>query len=231
MLLMKEQDFFGLCELPKKPFHPWESVGGLHEPRRNQGYIISSPVSFTVAVTQTTCYATPDAPCLSVLAQLMNDTFLHRQLREQGGAYGGGAASNAMAAIFSFYSYKDPNLFSSLEAYESFVRFIERGAFDETALEEAKLGVLQDLDAPISPGSRAEVAYAWRRSGKTGQMRQHFRDLLIRTRREDIQALIPRYFPKGWSQDSFVAFAGKDLLDRERPLFEANGTALEIVPT
>ncbi len=228
MLTMKEQGFFGLCDLPKKASHPWESIGSIPERRRNQGYIISSSVSFTVASTTTACYASPDAPRLALLAQLMNDTFLHRQLREQGGAYGGGAASNAMAATFSFYSYKDPNLFSTLQAYEAAVQFIQSGAFDETELEEAKLGVLQDLDSPIAPGSRAEVAYAWRQTGKTEPMRQHFRDLLIRTNKEDILTLIPRYFPTGWSTNAFVAFAGKELLEKEQPLFEGMGSALEI---
>jgi hypothetical protein len=230
MLKMKEQAFFGLCDLPQKPFHPWISVGGLREPRRNQGYLISSPVSFSVAATKTACYTSSDAPSLSVLAQLMNDTFLHHRLRELGGAYGGGASSNAMAGVFSFYSYKDPHLFSSLEAYEASLHFIHSGNFDERELEEAKLGVLQDLDTPLAPGSQAEVAYAWWRVGKTEQMRQHFRDLLIQTRREDIQALIPKYFPKGWSKDSFVAFAGKELLEKDRPLFEGSGRAFEIAP-
>jgi Zn-dependent M16 (insulinase) family peptidase len=161
----------------------------------------------------------------------MNDTFLHQHLREQGGAYGGGAGSNVNSGTFSFYSYKDPNLFSSLEAYEAAVQFIQDGSFDETELEEAKLGVLQDIDTPIAPGSRAEVAYAWWKCGKTEQMRQRFRDLLINAQHEDIQALIPRYFPNGWSTGAFVAFAGKDLLDKERPRFEQAGRTFEVLCT
>ena len=231
MLRMKEQGFCGLVDLPKRAFHPWNTIGGLLRPRRDQGYVISSPVSFTVAVTKTACYTHPDAPRLSILSQLLNDTFLHRHLREQGGAYGGGAASNAMAGTFSFYSYKDPNLFSTLEAYEASLQFIQSGCFNETELEEAKLGVLQDIDSPIAPGSRAEVAYAWWRQGKTEQMRQHFRDLLMNARRDDIQALIPRYFPHGWSHNAFVAFGGKELFDRERPRFEQRGRGIEMLPT
>ncbi len=229
MATLKEQEFFGLCDLPRKAFHPWQSIGPCPEPRRNQGYAISSRVSFTAASLPTVGYTSPDAPRLSVLAQLMNDTFLHRQLREQGGAYGGGASSHAMAATFSLYSYKDPNLFATLQAYEQVCGFIKSGAFDDVALEEAKLGVLQELDSPISPGSRAEVAYAWHQAGKTETMRQHFRDLLMSTTKEDLLALIPRYFPEGWSTNALVAFAGKELLERERPLFERDGRSFEIM--
>ena len=230
MIRMKEQEFFGLADLPKSSFHPWETFDGPLIPRKNQGYVISSSVSFTTAVTKTTCYASPDAPCLSLLAQLLNDTFLHRQLREYGGAYGGGAASNPMAGTFSFYSYKDPNLYSTLEAYEASLQFIQKGNFSETELEEAKLGVLQDFDSPISPGSRAEVAYSWWRQGKTEPSRQSFRDGLMQARREDIQALIPRYFPKGWSADAFVAFAGQELFDKDLPLFERGASPIHLLP-
>lgn len=231
MVRLKEEGFFGLTDLPVHPFHPWEPLGKGLPSRRNQGYVISSTVSFTVATTHAACYTDPDAPCLSILAQLMNDTFLHRHLREQGGAYGGGAASNVSAGTFSFYSYKDPNLFSTLEAYKAALMFIQEGSFTERELEEAKLGVLQDMDSPIAPGSRAEVAYSWWRHGKTEQMRQHFRDLLMNVTRENIQALIPRYFPKGWDANAFVAFAGRELLEKERARFEQAGRSFEVLPT
>ena len=228
MVRLQEQEWFGLCAIPEQPFRPWESVRGDSATRRSEGYAISSSVSFTAASMPTAAYATADAPRLSLLAQLMNDTVLHRALREQGGAYGGGASSNSMAALFSFYSYKDPNLFSTLRTYELACAFIESGSFDERALEEAKLGVLQDMDSPIAPGSRAEVAYSWHQAGKTQAMRQHFRDRLMAATKEEITALIPQYFPAGWSRNSFVAFAGKELFDKEQPLLAAHGAPLDL---
>ena len=110
------------------------------------------------------------------------------------------------------------------------LQFIQKGNFSETELEEAKLGVLQDFDSPISPGSRAEVAYSWWRQGKTEPSRQSFRDGLMQARREDIQALIPRYFPKGWSADAFVAFAGQELFDKDLPLFERGASPIHLLP-
>ena len=41
---------------------------------------------------------------LRVLARLMTNQFLHRQIREKGGAYGAGARYGS--GIFSFYSYR-----------------------------------------------------------------------------------------------------------------------------
>jgi Zn-dependent M16 (insulinase) family peptidase len=230
MLSLREQAWYGLADLPQRPFQPWKPTGTPLFAKGNQAYIIPSSVSFTVAVTPTVCYGSADAPRLAILAQLLNDTFLHRQLREQGGAYGGGAASNPIIGTFSFYSYKDPNLYATLEAYEASVQYILDGQWTDKALEEAKLGVLQDLDSPVAPGSRACVAYAWWRQGKTEQIRQHFRDTLMKASREEIQALIPQYFPAGWSDGSFVTFVGQELLEKDLPLFQQRGEPLHVFP-
>lgn len=231
VLTLQEQQFFGLGDLPQKAFHPWQTPHIPQTPREDEAYIISSPVSFTTVATKTTCYTNTDAPRLAVLAQLMNDTFLHRQLREYGGAYGGGASSSSMGASFSFYSYNDPNLFATLEAYDMAVRHIENGDFDDIQLEEAKLGVLQNLDGPIAPGSRAEVAYSWFRQGKTEAVRQAYRNGVFNATREEIQKLIPTYFSKGWNKNAFVAFAGSDLIEKDRSRFEQSGRPLHIFHT
>jgi Zn-dependent M16 (insulinase) family peptidase len=231
ILTLQEQHLFGLADIPPKGFHPWQTPPMPLSPREDEAYIISSPVSFTTVATKTACYTHPDAPSLAVLAQLMNDTFLHRQLREYGGAYGGGASSSSMGSSFSFYSYNDPNLFATLEAYDMAVRHIEKGGFDETQLEEAKLGVLQNLDSPIAPGSRAEVAYSWFRQGKTETLRQAYRHGVFSATREEIRTLIPTYFSKGWSKNAFIAFAGSDLIEQDRSRFEQNGRPLHIFHT
>ncbi len=61
------------------------------------------------------------------------------QPREKGGAYGGGAALNS-SGVLSYYSYRDPNLEATLDAFE---RSAEWTAFTERDVEEAKLGVFQ----------------------------------------------------------------------------------------
>ena len=111
------------------------------------------------------------------------------------------------------------------------VRHIENGDFDDIQLEEAKLGVLQNLDGPIAPGSRAEVAYSWFRQGKTEAVRQAYRNGVFNATREEIQKLIPTYFSKGWNKNAFVAFAGSDLIEKDRSRFEQSGRPLHIFHT
>ena len=231
ILSLHEHQFFGLADMPQRAFHPWETPHLPLLPREDEAYVISSPVSFTTAATKAARYIDADAPRLAVLAQLMNDTFLHRQLREYGGAYGGGASSNPTGGTFSFYSYNDPNLFATLEAYHMAAQHIEKGYFDETQLEEAKLGVLQALDSPIAPGSRADVAYSWFRQGRSESVRQVYRSGVFGATREELRALIPTYFPKGWSRNAFVAFAGAELIEKDRLRFEQSGRPLHVLRT
>ena len=111
------------------------------------------------------------------------------------------------------------------------VNHIQRGEFNETQLEEAKLGVLQDLDGPIAPGSRADAAYSWFRQGKTESLRQAYRAGVFGVTRDEIRVLAPTYFPKGWSKNAFVAFSGAELIEKDRPSFEQSGRPLYVLHT
>ncbi len=145
---------------------------------------------------------------------------LHQALREEGGAYGGGTSCHPIAGTFSFYSYKDPNLSSTLKMYEGCFKTLLKEPIRESHLTEAKLNVLQDLDTPISPGSRAEVAYSWWKQGRDTALRQGFREKIFNTSKEDIEKAISQYFPEGWSTNRFVACAGKGLFDKEQGLLD-----------
>ena len=47
---------------------------------------------------------------LMILGGFLRNGFLHRAIREQGGAYGGGAGYDSNACAFRFFSYRDPRL-------------------------------------------------------------------------------------------------------------------------
>src|SRR5260370_21556588 len=68
------------------------------------------PVAFNVRIFKTVRYTNPDSPALLVLANYLRDTFLHRELREKGGAYGGYAQAGIGPWTFYFGSFPDPNI-------------------------------------------------------------------------------------------------------------------------
>lgn len=220
-----DNSFWGLLDLPLAPAHSWNTHCPIPE-SCNLGFVIPSNVSYVGMTHKTVPYIHRAAPVLAVVAELCNNTFLHKKLREQGGAYGGGASYTSMSGAFSFYSYKDPNLFTTVQHFGAALKFLLQGNFTDVEIDEAKLSVLQDMDTPIAPGSRADVAYAWWQQGRSEGVRQSYRDRLIHTSRSDILAAIEHHL--SGTSAHFTAFANQAIFNRDLPLFEKAGTRLPL---
>lgn len=206
---MEDCDFFDLQLNAKSIKTPWVNAP-FTETLTNATHDIPANVAFISSVLTTIPYSHPDAPALSVIASIMNQTVLHKRIREQGGAYGGSCGHNFTDGIFTFNSYRDPNITSTFAAFEEGIETILAGDFTDTELFDGILEVLQDFDAPIAPGSRAEVAYFWLRCGKDQQMRQEFRDRLLSIKsKEQLQEIAGRYLKKPRSS---AVFAGESML-------------------
>lgn len=220
---IKGHKFYGLSSIETNPSIPW-SCKDYHIPKMEpQGRITSSPIAFISKVFKTVPYSHPHAPALNIAAFLCDNLVLHAKIREQGGAYGGGAMCNSMAANFYFYSFRDPNIHSTLQAFNEAVETIVSGKFDEYDLEEAKLEMIQSLDAPVSPGSRGDVAYGWFREGKPFSVRQKFRTAILNlTKEQVIEAVREEIIPR-MDTGVPVIFAGKELLDRENIFRQTHG--------
>lgn len=228
---LKEHHFYGLESIKTVMCAPWKCDLPLPTVE-SQGRVISSPVAFIGKVFNTVSYTHPDNPALNLAAFLFDNLTLHKKIREEGGAYGGGAVCNPLSGNFYFYSYRDPVIVSSLNAFQEAIENLLKGQFNAKDLEEAKLEMMQDMDAPISPGHRADVAYSWKQEGKTFAMRQAFRDRLLATTCEDIVSAVDKHIAKQFDQGKTVVFAGKELLDKENKELIAQGKEpLKIVQT
>lgn len=221
---LKQQKFYGLQEIQTGPRIPWKG----NVTRSNvsaQGRVISSPVAFTGRVFKTIPYIHPDSPALSIASALFDNITLHPLVREQGGAYGGGAVNNALGGNFSFYAYRDPNIATTLSAFSKAVDNVIAGEFDDSDMEEAKLEIIQSLDAPVAPGSRGDIAYSWTREGRSPEVRQSFRNRLLSLERDDVIEAVRTHLKPQIVSGTTVIFAGKELLEKENSVLEAAGMA------
>lgn len=225
---LKGHGFYGLEHLEAKSFQKMRPEKYKIVPSVSQGRIISSQVAFTGKVFPTVSYVHQDAPALNIAAYLFDNLTLHTEIREKGGAYGGGATSNPMSGNFYFYSYSDPNISKTLNAFEKAIETIIKGDFDDEDLEEAKLEMIQSLDSPVSPGSRGEVAYSRMREGRTFEMRQAFRDKILALNAEDVIGAVNRHIVPSFQTGATVVFAGKDLLEKENAVLKEKHNELII---
>lgn len=147
---LKKEDFYGLGEIPSKSFPPWK---GEYPPaeKLSQARIITSPVAFTAMLFPSVPYTHKFAAGLSLASEIMENNTLHKKIREQGGAYGCGAVNGVLSGQFYFYSYRDPHLKATLKAFHDAVHSLIARKIDDKDIEEAKLGLFQDLDAPTPP--------------------------------------------------------------------------------
>ncbi|MBI5272526.1 MAG: insulinase family protein [Chlamydiia bacterium] len=211
---LHRERFFGLAEsLPDKPLTPWR--GNYTLPKNSsQARCIPSPVAFTAWGTRTIAYRDSASPLLLLSTELMQNTILHKEIREKGGAYGAEASYTPSTGNYYLYSYRDPQLSKTLATFRTAIEKIAAGKFNERELEEAKLCVLQSLDAPITPGGRAIVAYSWQRAGRTREMRETFRNTILSARSDEVaNALRAFVLPQ---EKILVSFLGEDLLEKEK---------------
>lgn len=155
----------------------------------------------------TTSYTSADGAPLQVLAQLLTHKRLHHEIREKGGAYGGGAYSSALEGIFGFFSYRDPNPLNTMSIMRDAGRWARDKEFTERDIEEAKLSVFQRVDAPRSVNQEGMGYFLY---GITDEMKQARRELLLDVSREQVRDVAQRYLVDGVEKGADrMAFLGQ----------------------
>lgn len=124
---------------------------------------------------------------LRVLNSILSNEFLHREIREKGGAYGAFSDFSIYGNMY-FCSYRDPNLRETLEVYDKVPQFIRSFDCNRREMEKYIIGDISSLDYPQTPenkGALADIDYI---TGFTQEDRQQIRDEVLSTRIEDICA-------------------------------------------
>jgi Zn-dependent M16 (insulinase) family peptidase len=128
-----------------------------------------------------------------VLGPYLTNGFLHKRIREQGGAYGGGASYNADSGAMRLYSYRDPRLAETLKDFERAIAWLTEGRHEERQLEEAILRVLGDIDRPESPAGEAIGTYFGTRHGRTPAYRRALRRAVMGVGSDDLMRVSEKY--------------------------------------
>jgi Zn-dependent M16 (insulinase) family peptidase len=178
-----------------QPPLPQTAGGVLTLPKTNYGGLSVSTTSYTHA----------DGAPLQILSQMLTHKHLHHEIREKGGAYGGGAYAKALDGLFGFYSYRDPNPQNTMRIMKDAGRWATEKAWSDRDLEEAKISVFQSVDAPKAVNEEGMGRFL---SGVTEDMRQAKRMQLLDVTREQVQAVADRYLvqavDKGEDRMSFL---------------------------
>lgn len=162
-------------------------------------------VYYSALTLPTVSYAHPAGAPLQILSQLLTHKYLHHEIREKGGAYGGGVNSRGLSGFFAYYSYRDPNPQNTMKIMRDAGRWARDKDWTEQDLEEAKLSVFQNVDAPESVSQEGMTRFL---SGIDENMEQRKREQMLDVRKEDVREVAQKYLVEGM-KDARVAVLGE----------------------
>ena len=164
--------------------------------RVKTAWLTATQVSFCSKSFRTVSGDHPDVAALNVLGGFLRNGFLHRAIREQGGAYGGGASFDGSSGAFRFYSYRDPRLTETLADFDASIEWMLNEAHSDAALEEAILGVIGSMDKPSSPAGEAQSDFYVKLHGRSLEYQEAFRANILAVTIDQLKAVTKAYLTK-----------------------------------
>ncbi len=188
-------------------------------------WVTNTQVNFCARAYPTVPVGHTDAAALTVLGGFLRNGYLHRAIREQGGAYGGGASQDSGIAAFRFYSYRDPRLGETLEDFNQSLQWMLEEQHEYRPLEEAILGVIGSLDKPSSPAGEAKQHFHNRLFGRTHEQREQFRQRILEVTLEDLRRVTETYLRPELASTAVITNASQ--LDATATLREDLGLVVQ----
>jgi presequence protease len=123
----------------------------------------------------------------SVITKYLDSTWLWERVRVQGGAYGGFSVFNHRSGVFTFLSYRDPNILDTLKNFDETARFLNELDLSPEELERGIIGAIGDLDAYQLPDAKGFTSLVWRLTKESDEDRQRWREQILGTTLADFR--------------------------------------------
>ena len=170
----------------------------------NHCWTANTQVSFCAKAYPTVPASHPDAAALTVLGGVLRNGFLHRVVREQGGAYGGGASQDNQSGAFRFYSYRDPRIAGTLTDFDQSIEWLLKEPIGFDKIEESILGVVGSLDKPGSPFGEAMQAFHSELNGRSKASAMDFRQRILSVTSSDLKRVTENYLRQDLGQTAVI---------------------------
>lgn len=125
---------------------------------------------------------------VDVVNNFLGTTWLWDKIRVQGGAYGGFSAFEFRSGVFSYLSYRDPNLLGTLNNYDGTANFLRQQNLTQEEVTKSVIGVIGTLDAYQLPDAKGYNSMLRYLVGDTEEKRQIRREQVLATTLADFKA-------------------------------------------
>ncbi len=188
---------------------PAAAVSGeeVDQPDRHTAWLTDTPVNFCGRAFRTVPVQHEDAAALAVLAGVLTNGFLHTAVREQGGAYGGGANHDLNNGVFRFFSYRDPRMTETLNDFSKAVEWLLGRQLGYQPIEESVLSLISGMDKPSSPAGEARIAFFNDLFDRDLGFREQLRQRVLSVGEEDLKRVAERYLQPELAANAVVTGA------------------------
>ncbi|XVE93344.1 hypothetical protein REPUB_Repub01dG0183700 [Reevesia pubescens] len=122
-----------------------------------------------------------------VISKHISNTWLWDLVRVSGGAYGGFCNFDTHSGVFTFLSYRDPNLLKTLDVYDGTGDFLRELEMDDDMLTKAIIGTIGDVDAYQLPDAKGYSSLVRYLLGITEEERHRRREEILSTSLKDFK--------------------------------------------
>lgn len=123
-----------------------------------------------------------------VIEKHLGTSWLWDRVRVVGGAYGGFCSFDSHSGLFTYLSYRDPNLLETVESYDGTVAYLRSLELDPDALTKAIIGTIGDVDSYQLPDAKGYSQLSRWLLGVTDEERQKRREQILGTTAADFKA-------------------------------------------
>lgn len=116
-----------------------------------------------------------------VIRGFLNTAYLWEKVRVQGGAYGGFSTFDRYTGVFSFLSYRDPNLLGTLENYDAAAQYLRTLDLHPDELTKSIIGTIGSIDSYQLPDAKGYTSMVRHLIGSTEEDRQRIREEVLGT--------------------------------------------------
>ncbi|KAL0031729.1 hypothetical protein WJX79_003426 [Trebouxia sp. C0005] len=122
-----------------------------------------------------------------VINKYLGTTWLWDRVRVSGGAYGGFSDFDSHSGMFTYLSYRDPNLLKTVDNYDGTVEFLRKLELDNDSLTKSIIGTIGDVDSYQLPDSKGRTAFMRHILNISDAERQERREQILGTSLKDFR--------------------------------------------
>ena len=201
-----EQLPFAELSYPEPSFTPEQgSIEGLATP---------ADVAFVALAAKSISASHAHAPVLTLLSTQLSYGYLWEKIRVHGGAYGARAEFDGLHGIFDFWSYRDPFIVETIQAFQQTFEYIDTQMdLSQQAVEQYIIGSIKGFDKPIRPGSAVITALERFLTGQTYEFMKQFRQRLLKCTGTEIKEVNQEILAPAFKKPSICVLSSREKLE------------------